>query len=157
MAKCGIISDICFAVLFNDLGQKAGGVLTVQVVSARRVADDHFSFFSTGKDNRILTADFCATIPLQLPEFINSIFFGCKNFKFTLVKFFHTLTALHTTIFAKLEEFKYEYKTLLKNLARDTIIKYNNLMHDLQNVIGEENFKQAHICFESKIKKLNRQ
>ena len=48
---------------------------------------------------------------------------------------------LHTIIFAKLEEFKYEYKTLLKNLARDTIIKYNNLMHDLQNVIGEENGK----------------
>ena len=45
---------------------------------------------------------------------------------------------LHTTIFAKLEEFKYEYKTLLKNLGRDMIINYNNLMHDLQNVIGEK-------------------
>ena len=45
---------------------------------------------------------------------------------------------LHTTIFAKLEEFKYEYKTLLKNIGRDMIINYNNLMHDLQNVIGEK-------------------
>lgn len=73
----------------------------------------------------------------------------CINKRVDLYKC-DTVRDLHTTIFVKLEEFRYEYETLLKSLAKDTIIKYNNLMHDLYNVIGEENFK----IYQNEIKEL---